>query len=159
MQVYGGLAAVDERPDLYDRCRSTEGVEYHGSVPQAQLAQQLAGVSILAYPNTYNETSCIAVMEALAAGLLVVTSDLGGLPETCGGWARLVLPIGAGRSREEFERDFENAVDRALRELQTDPAAFYRERFEQVRAVTAGLRWDLRAAQWEQAARGWMQHA
>jgi glycosyltransferase involved in cell wall biosynthesis len=60
------------------------GVVNHGSVGQQQLAHELTKCKILAYPNKFPETSCIAAMEAQAAGCVVVTSDLGALPETVG---------------------------------------------------------------------------
>src|SRR5262249_10114681 len=86
MQVYNEVGSQDKLQPLYSWCRATLGATYHGSVSQAQLAVEMRGVSILAYPNTFEETSCIAVLEALAAGALVVTSDLGALPETCAGF-------------------------------------------------------------------------
>jgi glycosyltransferase involved in cell wall biosynthesis len=65
------------------------GVVYRGSIPNFELRKELPTFDILAYPNTFEETSCIAVIEALSAGLRVVTSNLGALPETTEGWARM----------------------------------------------------------------------
>jgi glycosyltransferase involved in cell wall biosynthesis len=64
-------------------------VVYRGSIPNSELRAELPTFDILAYPNTFEETSCIAVIEALSAGLRVVTSNLGALPETTEGWARM----------------------------------------------------------------------
>ena len=75
--------------DLYQQCMGTEGIVYRGSVANEDLRKELPTFDILAYPNTFEETSCIAVIEALSAGLRVVTSNLGALPETTEGWARM----------------------------------------------------------------------
>jgi glycosyltransferase involved in cell wall biosynthesis len=75
--------------DLYQQCMETEGVVYRGSVANEELRAELPTFDILAYPNTFEETSCIAVIEALSSGLRVVTSNLGALPETTEGWARM----------------------------------------------------------------------
>jgi glycosyltransferase involved in cell wall biosynthesis len=156
MGVYGQSPAEDPYRQLYIQCQVTVGIEYRGSVPQPQLARELTSVSVLAYPNTFAETSCIAVMEALATGALVVTSDLGALPQTCDGWARLVPPLRPGRSRAEFERDFVAVLDAELTALATDPAGFMRHRWEQVTAINTSCTWDVRAREWEAAAATWL---
>jgi hypothetical protein len=85
MQVYGVSDADDKAQfaSIYDRARQP-GVTLVGSVPQLELARRLQQARVLAYPNHYAETFCIAAAEAQAAGCAVVTSDLGALAETVG---------------------------------------------------------------------------
>ncbi len=156
MQVYGQEESQDPYISLYDQCRQTEGIDYRGSISQPQLAKELAGATMLAYPNTFAETSCIAVMEALAAGLLVVTADLGALPETCAGWARLTPHASPSRSQEQFAVDFTRQVIHAIQELEANPTQFFRQRFEQSQAINASCSWDIRAAEWEKIAAKWL---
>jgi glycosyltransferase involved in cell wall biosynthesis len=156
MQVYGQPIAQDAYRPLYAQCQQTPGTSYRGSISQSELAKELAAVTMLTYPNTFAETSCIAAMEALAAGLFVVSSDLGALPETCAGWARLIPPLGKDNTREQFAADFVRHVDHALNELQSDRPRWMQQRFEQSQAINASCTWDVRAAQWQQAAQRWL---
>jgi tetratricopeptide (TPR) repeat protein/glycosyltransferase involved in cell wall biosynthesis len=119
LKVFSGMGVyqVPEAEDrsrfgwLYQRCRQTDGVEYLGSHPQEELAVALRSASVLAYPNSYPETSCIAVLEALAAGCLVVTSRRGALAETTAGFARLVP---ADDDRPAYVEQFAAATVQAL---------------------------------------------
>ena len=85
MKVYGMNAADDEATygALYAKAKQP-GVRLVGTVPQFELAKRLKESRILAYPNHYAETFCIAAIEAEAAGCAVVTTGLGALPETVG---------------------------------------------------------------------------
>lgn len=74
---------------LYDKCKTLDNVVYRGSIPNEELRNELPLFDILAYPNTFEETSCISVIEALSTGLRVICSNLGALPETTEGWARM----------------------------------------------------------------------
>jgi glycosyltransferase involved in cell wall biosynthesis len=156
MQVYGQPLAQDKYRALYAQAQQMPGISYRGSISQSELAKELAGVTMLTYPNTFAETSCIAAMEALAAGLFVVSSDLGALPETCGNWARLLPPVGANRTHELFAADFVRHVDHALNELQADRSRWMQRCFEQSQEINATCTWDVRAAQWQQAAQRWL---
>lgn len=61
------------------------GVFFRGRVGQVELAEEMQQARVLAYPTAFLETSCITAMEARAAGLPIVTSELGGLQESAAG--------------------------------------------------------------------------
>ncbi len=90
LKVYQVTTDRDEWEPLYRRCAETAGVEYVGLLTQPELPRELRSVNILGYPNTFAETSCISVMEALASGCLVLTSNWGYLPETTASFARFI---------------------------------------------------------------------
>jgi glycosyltransferase involved in cell wall biosynthesis len=160
MKVYQQDEPADEYKVLYDQCRATPGLRYVGSLPQPRLADALISASLLAYPNTWAETSCIAVMEALAAGLFVVTTDFGALAETTMGFAALVPLTAASEGLADiavvdFARAYLTQLKEVLRRRAADPTAFAAARMEQVQAVNAQCTWRVRAQQWEQAIFHW----
>jgi glycosyltransferase involved in cell wall biosynthesis len=89
IKLYG--PGFDEEPyrNLYDRAMLLPGVEYHGLVPNAELRSALRNMHFLTYPSTFAETSCLSVIEAMAAGCRVICPSFGALPETTGRFARL----------------------------------------------------------------------
>ncbi len=81
---HGHEASVRELEQIKAQFAELPGVEVHGSVRQEQLAKEFLRSRVLAYPNTFGETSCITAMEAQAAGCVPVTSARAGLRETVG---------------------------------------------------------------------------
>ena len=162
MQVYHVAPQEDQHEfgQFYDACRRIEGIEYLGSISQPELAGQLRDITMLTYPNNFAETSCIAVMEAMAAGCQIVTSQLGTLPETASGFARLVP---TESNRETYQRNFAEAcvellTSQAVSRRAPDIAApapetqvVYGEDHLQrhVAFANQSLNWDHRAHEWE----------
>jgi glycosyltransferase involved in cell wall biosynthesis len=158
LEVFSSMAVYMEDAEtdrdkfgcIYDAVSATDGAELVGSLPQPELAKRLRGAHILAYPNAFPETSCIAVMEALACGMRVVTSDLGALPETCEGFARLV-PIDIEIDDEATLIDVKNGAQyasdfqRALMQSTYTTAGLY----DQVQHMNTHHTWSVRAREWE----------
>jgi glycosyltransferase involved in cell wall biosynthesis len=67
---------------IYYMMSNLDGVRFHGRLPQKTLAEELLSASIWAYPTHFWETTCISALEASAAGLAMVTTDLGALHTT-----------------------------------------------------------------------------
>lgn len=148
MGVYQFSSADDQAKygALYQKCRTTPEVEYVGSIPQGQLAKEMRGVSMLAYPNTFPETSCIAALEAMAGGCKIVTSALGALPETTAGYAELV-PMARGLTVDTPA--FVERTVAALRQLQGGDPALEQSLRGQVDHIHRTATWEMRGKEWE----------
>lgn len=83
---------------LYARARSMENVTLLGALTKPQLAQLQEKCDLLFYPTSFEEVSCITAMEAMAAGLPMLTSAVGALPETCEGAGVRLLPLKDGQA-------------------------------------------------------------
>jgi len=68
---------------LYDKCKELPNVNYKGYCTHKDLLGKLHEYDVSAHPSIWEETFCISAMEALAAGLVLITTDLGAIPETC----------------------------------------------------------------------------
>ncbi len=79
-------------PELLARLESPPaGVRYLGYVPEDRLAGLTAGAALFVYPSLY-EGFGFPVVQAMATGVAVVTSNLSCLPEVAGEAAVLVDP-------------------------------------------------------------------
>lgn len=67
---------------LFERIKALPNATYNGFQPNDVVRKALREAHVFAYPNIWPETSCLAMIEALCAGLFVVNSNLGALPET-----------------------------------------------------------------------------
>lgn len=76
------LSAEDREMEPFLERMQQPGVILRGSVSKATLAQEMLSARLMVYPTTFRETSCISVIEAQAAGLPIITSNLAVMPET-----------------------------------------------------------------------------
>lgn len=67
---------------LFERAANTNGVNFHGYAPNSEIIKALQDSHIFAYPSVFEETCCLAMIEAGAAGCSLVAHNLGALPET-----------------------------------------------------------------------------
>ena len=99
-----------------------------GALTKRQLAEVQKICDLLVYPTEFEEVSCITAMEAMAAGLPMLTSAHAALPETCKGSGTTLVQLKDGKADEDrfvthilgFEADA--ALRDGLRTLQLDAA-------------------------------------
>lgn len=146
--IYSGMRLYQQPEDgfapLYARLKALPDCHYHGALGQAALAQAFKSIAVLAYPCTVGETYGIVVQEAIAAGLKVVTTDLGNLRHTLMGFGDLVAP--GPRLAARFTAQLEKTVGAFL----VDPRGWAQERFAQMQAVNRTCSWAVRAKEWEE---------
>ena len=85
-QIYGDAfkkANDNHYAELYKKAKALPNVNYKGYYDHKALLKELPKYHVNCHPSTWEETFCISAMESLAAGLIVITTDLGALPETC----------------------------------------------------------------------------
>ena len=107
------------------------------------MRKELHTFDILAYPNTFEETSCIAVIEALSAGLRVVTSNLGALPETTEGWARMYPYL---MDKQKHANVFAKILSEEIENIKTGKLDLQLEQQKQTYAPRWS--WDQRINEW-----------
>jgi len=91
LHLYYGWDNIDKYPQMQQfkqqvvaLIERTPNVTWHGRVNQDELAREFLSAGVWAYPTAFLEVSCITAMEAMAAGLAILTSDCGALTETVG---------------------------------------------------------------------------
>lgn len=86
---------------LWERCENLPNVTNVGALSKAQLAELMLESGALVYPTEFEEVSCITAMEAMAAGLPMLTSRHAALPETCMGAGAVLFDLKDGRADED----------------------------------------------------------
>ena len=115
----------------------------HTRTNNSKVREQLMKTHIFAYPSYFMETSCICMIEALAAGCSVLSSNLAALPETGLGFAR----------HYGFIPDRQKHIERFARELKRTITEYRNGEFDsthQVEIINNYYNWNTRVHQWIQ---------
>jgi len=115
----------------------------HTRTNNSKVREQLMNTHIFAYPTYFLETSCICMIEALAAGCSVLSSNLAALPETGLGFAR----------QYGFIPDRQKHIERFARELKRTITEYRNGEFNsdlQVEITNKYYSWETRTKDWIQ---------
>lgn len=93
---------------LYNELKDL-GCIHHEYASNLDVKESLKSSHIFSYPCTFEETSCLSAIEALAAGCKVVTTSFGALYETCGIWADYVSL--SNTLVNDYTKSLQNAID------------------------------------------------
>ena len=147
--IYGWPERNKPYLELFDRCRAHPDITYNHSIPNDQMKEELKNMHIFAYPSIWAETSCIALLEAMSAGLMCVHSAYAALPETAGNWT-MMYPM--SESHVEHCNMFADQLLSACTLVDKD---FMKDRLDMQRRYINGFySWDTRAMQWEAMLKG-----
>ena len=145
LQSYEYSHVVPEEEQFLRYClelaNADKRIVRHTRTNNSKIREQLMNTHIFAYPSYFQETSCISMIEALAAGCSVVASNLAALPETAMGFARL---YGYIPNRQKH-------VERFARELKQTITEYREGKFDnthQVEIINEYYSWETRVQQW-----------
>ena len=90
------------------------GVVWRGRVSQGELAKEMLAASVWAHPTSFLETFCITAVEAMAAGLMIVSSHTGNIPNIVGDAG---ITISGNSGSIAYGRQFIPAVHGAMADV------------------------------------------
>ncbi len=82
--IYGWKERDKPYQNLFDKLDKHPKITYHGTQSNQDVIAALKQTHVFLYPCIWQETSCIAMLEAIRCGCLVIHPNLGALPETAG---------------------------------------------------------------------------
>lgn len=138
--VIYGLNFMKNKFDwLFNICRQTPGINYRGYALNKAVVKACQRAHIFSYPSTFAETSCLAAIEAGAAGCNLVITDLGALPETCGSWGNYTQYTNTNLA-EAYAGD----LDKQITSYWTNYGRYQ----EQSKYFNMAYAWGARSSQW-----------
>ena len=132
--VVGGVAFGGSKPDRYveELMRDAPpNLTFHPYCAGAELAQLFAEADVFCLPSVWQDPFPLAPLEAMAAGLPVVASRSGGIPEALFDGGGILV-----------ERNSVESLTAALRELALDPSLRCTLSEQALRSFERHFRWE-----------------
>jgi glycosyltransferase involved in cell wall biosynthesis/tetratricopeptide (TPR) repeat protein len=98
-------------------------ITHHQRVTREELARAYQTAGVWAYPTYFLETFCITALETGIAGLIPITSNLGGLRET----VRCGYAIEGHPGNQTYRRHWLDALEHVINDAHTDELSYIQE--------------------------------
>ena len=142
-KIYGWPQRDVDYEEVFQRCRDHPCINYHGYQPNDVVRKYLQQAHIFAYPSIWPETSCIAAIEAMSAGCVVVCPNLAALPETTASFADMY------HWTEEVQDHAQRFANQLYHSIQTYYTENNKSRLHfQKKYVDSIFSWDNRINEW-----------
>lgn len=125
---------------LFQRCDMLPNVTRHGELGKRKLAKLTNKCMAYVYPTNFEDTSCIAAIEANACGTPFIGFENAALPETIGNDGSVLLPL----------RDGEVYIDAFCDAIKNVVAGGEAWKILNKKAVAKKQGWATAAAQWSE---------
>jgi glycosyltransferase involved in cell wall biosynthesis len=135
--------------ELYEQAEKLPNVNYIGYKPNEYILEHMTDYDLYVYPSTFEETSCVSAMEALASGVHVITNNYGALYETCSEWP---VYINYTENYEQMALDTAGAIQVAANYLHEDYIQNHLE--NQQEFYKRFYNWGKKGQEWESFLRG-----
>ena len=129
---------------LFNECKNTKNVKYFGFLDNKKIIELLKQMHIFAHPSIWPETSCIAAIEAMAAGCETVTTNLGALYETCSPFGTFV---NFDKNFDNLEKKYSNVLSNSIKNYWSDENQ-YKLKLQR-ESINATYSWDVRSIEWK----------
>ena len=151
-QVYGDefkKVNDDQFKPLYQQARQLPNVNYIGYKTNEYIKENMNKYDMFVYPSIFEETFCVSALEALAAGVHVITNNYGALYETCAEWP---VYVNYNNNFEQMANDTANAIKVAANYLHQPFIQDHLE--EQQKFYKRFYNWNKKGMEWESFLRG-----
>jgi glycosyltransferase involved in cell wall biosynthesis len=142
-EAYGWKERDEPYLDLFERAKAHPQMTYHGFQPNDVVRKALQEAHIFAFPSIWQETSCIAAIEAMSAGCEIVCPNLAALPETTAGFS---TGYQYSEDMNHHANIFANVLHQAI--LGHRDESQQKKLIFQKNYIDNFYNWDLRAAEW-----------
>ena len=139
----------DQYKPLYDQARQLPNVNYIGYKPNEYIKKHLKDYRLFVYPSIWEETFCISLLEAMAAGLYCVTTNFGALYET---GAEFPIYIPYSNDYYSLARRFAEAIEAAAKSLELNGVDNHLK--VQIDYVNRFYNWNAKSISWTRFLQG-----
>ena len=102
--------------ELYEQAEKLPNVNYIGYRPNKYIRENLKNYRMYVYPSIWEETSCISLLESMAAGLYCLTTNYGAIFET---GAEFPIYVPYSNDYKSLAKKFAMGIDAAAQSLHT----------------------------------------
>ncbi len=90
---FGSKIQTSYVKNLKEEAKASQNIRFHGPKSPQEVLVHLNKCSIFVVPSIWNDPCPLTVLEGMAAGKVVVTSNKGGIPELIGDAGIIINPL------------------------------------------------------------------